>query len=311
MATDPKKDKKTLQQHLIDLGVSRSDELLAKVRFEQSLPSVARCVVSGRPAQFPLSVTIEASTALGTIRVFPLAPATVREWTDSMWIAGDKNPDATRKAIEMLEEQLSRAELSVASARQQEKTKKARRKIAVKVSERREAEAAAAKQRTEQSLSEIERWTRANANAMKIARQEMADPVARERTLQRRFARPQADTIRLYFAVPEAAQDKALTDTVTFALAARRFEHGQERYVQRRLLEIKNGALLANDAPVCEKCGVPMRLRYGKGGAFWGCPAYPVCREVKDARRQVAEARTRETIRETTEGQEGVPWPTR
>lgn len=314
MATAPKKARKTLQQHLIDLGVSRQDELLGKVRFEQVLPKTAKCVASGRPSPFAMSVTFETATALGTIRVFPLAPATVREWTDSMWVAGDKSPEATRKAIKALEEQLSRAELAVASARQGEKVRLTRKKNAVKADERREAEAAAAKKRTEESLSEMERWKRANANALKIAQREMTDEVARERALQRRFTRPQADTLRLYFAVPEAAQDRLLTDTVLYVLAARRFDHqGQERYIKTRILEIRNGGLLADETPVCEKCGAAMKLRYGRSGAFWGCSSFPACRWAKDARKQVEEAKTRQAIAEKT-GRESAkkdePWPT-
>lgn len=37
------------------------------------------------------------------------------------------------------------------------------------------------------------------------------------------------------------------------------------------------------EAPVCPKCGAPMRLRNGKRGQFWGCTAYPACTGTREA----------------------------
>ena len=30
-------------------------------------------------------------------------------------------------------------------------------------------------------------------------------------------------------------------------------------------------------APACPSCGLPMLVRQGKWGAFWGCMAFPMC----------------------------------
>ncbi|MCE9584870.1 MAG: type I DNA topoisomerase [Planctomycetes bacterium] len=35
------------------------------------------------------------------------------------------------------------------------------------------------------------------------------------------------------------------------------------------------------DAPLCEKCGKPMLLRWNKWGGFWGCSGYPECKSTK------------------------------
>jgi hypothetical protein len=34
---------------------------------------------------------------------------------------------------------------------------------------------------------------------------------------------------------------------------------------------------IANQAPLCPKCGIRLVLRGGRFGDFWGCTAYPVC----------------------------------
>ena len=34
-------------------------------------------------------------------------------------------------------------------------------------------------------------------------------------------------------------------------------------------------------APLCEACRVPMRLRDGSRGRFWGCPRFPACRATR------------------------------
>ena len=36
----------------------------------------------------------------------------------------------------------------------------------------------------------------------------------------------------------------------------------------------------AGSAPLCPKCGVPLVIRSGKRGTFYGCPNYPKCREI-------------------------------
>ena len=37
-----------------------------------------------------------------------------------------------------------------------------------------------------------------------------------------------------------------------------------------------------DNAPVCPKCGEPMRLRHGASGDFWGCTAYPGCKGTRE-----------------------------
>ncbi len=39
---------------------------------------------------------------------------------------------------------------------------------------------------------------------------------------------------------------------------------------------------VSEDAPVCPKCGEPMRLRHGASGDFWGCTAYPTCKGTRE-----------------------------
>ena len=34
------------------------------------------------------------------------------------------------------------------------------------------------------------------------------------------------------------------------------------------------------DAPICPKCGIPLVIRSGRRGQFYGCPNYPKCREL-------------------------------
>lgn len=297
------KHKPTLAEHLIQRGVHRQDELLAKIASENRTSATMKCVVSGRCAEFPLSVTIETATALGTVCVFPLALATVREWTDSLWIGSDKA--GTQDKIKALEEQLARAELSVASGRQQEKVRLKRRKTAIAIQERMGAEATAAKARTQKKLDEADRQRKADENAMAVARRELSDPIALERTLQRRFTREQADTIRLYMAIPEAAQNKEVVELVLAALASRHFTSPQQRlYLEARLLEIKNGKTV-KDGPPCAECGSASRLRYGRVGAFWGCTRYPVCRWLKDARADVEMAKNEKAVADTVAKREG------
>jgi DNA topoisomerase-1 len=36
----------------------------------------------------------------------------------------------------------------------------------------------------------------------------------------------------------------------------------------------------AGEAPACENCGRPMRLRRGRYGEFWGCTGYPECKTI-------------------------------
>jgi len=36
-----------------------------------------------------------------------------------------------------------------------------------------------------------------------------------------------------------------------------------------------------DNAPICDKCGKPMKIRSGKKGDFWGCTGYPDCRNTK------------------------------
>lgn len=296
-----------LTEYLIQRGVPKQDELLAKITFEGRTGATMKCIVSGRKAEFPLSVTVETSSALGSVCVFPLSPVTVREWTDSLWVGSDKKGEDVRKKIEALEEQLARAELAVASARQQEKVRLAWRKGAISRQERAETAASAARARTQRAFEEDAKWRKANENALVVARRELADPVALERTLQRRFTRDQADVIRLYAAVPEAAKDEALSQTVLTVLAARHFSSvQQQRYVQARVLEIKNGGLVGRDgAKLCGTCGAPARLRYGRRGAFWGCTKYPTCRWLADARSDVEKAKIEAAVEETKAKREG------
>lgn len=57
---------------------------------------------------------------------------------------------------------------------------------------------------------------------------------------------------------------------------------------KERLTRLRSAARAEpEDAPVCPKCGEPMRLRSARKGAcagrkFWGCPNYPECDGVRD-----------------------------
>jgi len=35
---------------------------------------------------------------------------------------------------------------------------------------------------------------------------------------------------------------------------------------------------MAREQPVCPSCGLPMKLKRGGYGLFYGCPRYPMCR---------------------------------
>lgn len=46
----------------------------------------------------------------------------------------------------------------------------------------------------------------------------------------------------------------------------------------------------ASDAPVCDKCGKPMRARRGRTGSFWGCTGYPNCKNTKPMSQETQDA---------------------
>jgi len=46
-------------------------------------------------------------------------------------------------------------------------------------------------------------------------------------------------------------------------------------------------------APLCDACRVPMRLRDGSRGRFWGCPRFPACRVTRPCADRPAVTRDR------------------